>query len=88
MTRWHVLVAIGWLTLVAPVLAASQGGEKDQLDLPQFEAVDSNDDGKLNFSEVRDEGVSRKRFKKAGIDGDGKLTKGDYRYGLKWQKGG
>lgn len=70
------------LACAAPVLAAegnSQEGEK----LPKFQKADKDGNGSLNLEEAKQVGVSKKEFQEEDLDNDGKLTKYDYKYGVK-----
>ncbi|MFB6259511.1 MAG: hypothetical protein ABEK42_02180 [Thiohalorhabdaceae bacterium] len=72
------------LALAGPALGA-QSEEQDFTNLPAFKKADNNGDGSLTYKEVNDEKakVPKKQFKEEDLDDDGKLSKYDYKYGLK-----
>jgi Ca2+-binding EF-hand superfamily protein len=78
-------IALITLCLVAGgALAAQQqegSGAADKL--PGFKEADSNGDGQLTFKEVKELGIKKKTFKEEDLDNDGKLSKYDYKYGIK-----
>lgn len=73
------------LALAAPVLGAQAGQKQEVSNLPAFKQADNNGDGSLTFKEIKDEKakVPKKKFKAEDLDDDGKLSKYDYKYGLK-----
>ena len=64
-------------------LAAPEEGDGGQKELPGFKEADKNGDQSLTFKEVKDLGVSKDKFKEEDLDNDGKLSKYDYKYGIK-----
>lgn len=68
------------LTLAAalvafPVTAAAASGDR-----PDFKKADANGDGKVAVSEATQAGVPKSEAKNEDIDGDGKLTKADWKF--------
>ena len=57
--------------------------EKAKDGLPTFKEADGNGDGKLSLEEAKAVGISEKTFDEEDLDGDGSLTKYDYKYGVK-----
>lgn len=77
-----VAALIAMLALAAPAVAAEGGGQEDGK-LPSFKKADQDGNGSLNMQEAQKVGVSKKEFKEEDLDNDGKLTKYDYKYGVK-----
>lgn len=76
-----LLAAALMLALSGAAAAASGSGEADQL--PKFSAVDQDGNSKLSLEEAKAVGVEKETFKEEDLDDDGKLTKYDYKYGVK-----
>jgi len=79
------MVPLAMVFFATSALAGTQshGSDQHHKDLPSFKKADNNDDGSLTYSEVKDLGVSKKAFKREDLNNDGKLSKYDYKYGLK-----
>jgi len=76
-----LLAAALMLALSAAAAAASGSSEESQL--PKFSAVDQDGNSKLSLEEAKAVGVGEETFKEEDLDDDGKLTKYDYKYGVK-----
>ncbi|HKJ70222.1 MAG TPA: EF-hand domain-containing protein [Gammaproteobacteria bacterium] len=79
-SRWIFAVT---LCLFAGAALAAQQPDSDSAKLPDFKKADKNGDGHLTYSEVKDLGVKKKKFKQEDLNDDGKLSKYDYKYGIK-----
>ena len=80
-TAWIVAVFLG--LSAGSALAAQEQGAESGKDLPAFKKADSDGDGQLTFGEVKELGIKKKTFKEEDLDNDGKLSKYDYKYGIK-----
>lgn len=78
---WISAIALG-LTAGTGWAAQSQDADKGS-ELPAFKKADANGDGHLTFSEAKKLGIKKKTFKAEDLDKDGKLSKYDYKYGVK-----
>lgn len=68
---------------VSGAALATSSGSGESSEMPKFSAVDQNENGKLSFQEAKEVGVNKETFKKEDLDDDGKLTRYDYKYGVK-----
>lgn len=77
------LIAVLTLGLSVAAVAGPQEGSDGAEGLPAFQKADGNGDGQLTWQEVKELNVSKKTFKEEDLDNDGKLSKYDYKYGVK-----
>ena len=82
MRMLRLLMLAGLLGL-AGVVNGAEDAQSGGQDLPPFKKVDGNGDGQLTFKEVKDLGIAKKKFQEEDLDGDGSLSKYDYKYGIK-----
>ena len=75
-----LLVAL-MLGMSSIAVATSESGKSDQM--PKFSEVDQNGNSKLSFQEAKAAGIDKETFNEEDLDEDGKLTKYDYKYGVK-----
>ena len=80
-TTWITAVALG--CLAGSGVAAPQGQADQNANLPKFKQADNDGNGELTFEEVKELGIKEKTFKAEDLDNDGKLSKYDYKYGVK-----
>ena len=83
MRTFHGKAALALCLMASTPLAAQEDGSQKDGGLPSFKKADANGDGQLTFQEVKDLGIKKKTFKEEDLDNDGKLTKYDYKYGIK-----
>ena len=69
------------LALTGPAVAAQDEGGGNKL--PGFKKVDQDGNGKLSLEEAKKVGIAKDKFQEEDLDNDGKLTKYDYKYGIK-----
>lgn len=83
--RLAVLLAAVLIGFGQVAWAGSQEGTdgKAKDSLPSFKEADENGNGKLSLEEAKAVGISKKTFEEEDLDGDGSLTKYDYKYGVK-----
>jgi Ca2+-binding EF-hand superfamily protein len=77
------IAALGLALVAAPAIGAPDKDAGQTKELPVFKKADDNGDGQLTFKEVKDLGIAKKAFKQEDLDNDGKLSKYDYKYGIK-----
>lgn len=70
--------------LIAAALAAVIAGLAPVASLardkPSFEQADANGDGRVSVSEAKEAGIPASKAKANDLNGDGKLTKADWRF--------
>lgn len=79
--RWVAMALI--LGIAGSAAAQEDGNGGDGQDLPPFKKVDQDESGKLSLEEAKKVGVGEDQFQEEDLDNDGKLTKYDYKYGIK-----
>lgn len=83
MRTFQRVTAMVLCLMASTALAAQEEGSENGGSLPPFKKADANGDGQLTFEEVKDLGIKKKTFKEEDLDNDGKLSKYDYKYGVK-----
>jgi Ca2+-binding EF-hand superfamily protein len=78
---WITAIALGFLA--GSGVAAEQDQASQSQELPKFKKADKDGNGELTFEEVKELGIKKKTFKAEDLDNDGKLSKYDYKYGVK-----
>lgn len=79
--RWALVALI--LGIAGSAAAQDDGNSEKGQDLPPFKEVDQDDSGKLSLEEAKKVGIGEEKFQEEDLDNDGKLTKYDYKYGIK-----
>lgn len=76
MARSSLIRLIGTALVALPLAAAAQSGDER----PSFNEVDQDGDGKISVEEAKQAGVPESEAKREDIDGDGQLTKADWKF--------
>lgn len=79
-----VLTLVGLAVAATPAWAAQDNsGSNGGKELPPFKKADKDGSGKMSLKEAKKLGIQKETFQKEDLDNDGKLTKYDYKYGVK-----
>ena len=80
-THWIAMAIM--LGIAGSAAAQDNGNGGEGQDFPPFKKVDQDESGKLSLEEAKKVGISEDKFQEEDLDNDGKLTKYDYKYGIK-----
>lgn len=76
MLRYHKTGLLGAALVALPLVAAAA----DSAEPPEFDSADANGDGVVSVEEAVEAGVPEAEAKREDIDGDGELTKADWKF--------